>query len=56
MGATEIPREAEQSKLATNIMHFARSLRLAGLPIGTDKIIDAVYFFITCMGLGSGSG
>ena len=42
MGATEIPREAEQSKLATNIMHFARSLRLAGLPIGTDKIIDAV--------------
>jgi len=32
----------EQSKLATNIMHFARSLRLAGLPIGTDKIIDAV--------------
>ena len=42
MGATEIPREAEQSKLATNIMHFARSLRLAGLPIGTDKIISAV--------------
>ena len=42
MGATEIPREAEQSKLATNIMHFARSLRLAGLPIGTDKIIGAV--------------
>ena len=42
MGATEILREAEQSKLATNIMHFARSLRLAGLPIGTDKIIGAV--------------
>ena len=42
MERTETPQETEQSKLATNIMHFARSLRLAGLPIGTDKIIDAV--------------
>ena len=42
MERTEIPQETEQSKLATNIIHFARSLRLAGLPIGTDKIIDAV--------------
>ena len=42
MERTETPQETEQSKLATNIIHFARSLRLAGLPIGTDKIIDAV--------------
>ena len=32
----------EQSKLAVNIVHFARSLRSAGLSIGTDKVIDAV--------------
>ena len=35
-------KQAEPSKLALNIMHFGRSLRLAGLPIGTGKIIDAV--------------
>lgn len=35
-------KQAEPSKLALNIMHFGRSLRSAGLPIGTGKIIDAV--------------
>ncbi len=29
-------------KLAANIMHFARTLRAAGLPIGPGKVIDAV--------------
>jgi len=28
--------------LAENVMHFARVLRGAGLPIGTDKVLDAV--------------
>jgi len=28
--------------LAANVMHFARVLRGAGLPIGTDKVLDAV--------------
>ena len=29
-------------KLAVNIMHFARVLRAAGLPVGPGKVIDAV--------------
>lgn len=28
--------------LAGNVMHFARALRIAGIPIGTDKVVDAV--------------
>ncbi len=28
--------------LAANVVHFARVLRTAGLPIGTDKVVDAV--------------
>ena len=32
----------EQGRLAENIMHFARVLRAAGLPIGPDRVIDAV--------------
>ncbi len=28
--------------LAANILHFARALRVAGLPIGTGKVIDAI--------------
>ena len=36
-------REArEQGRLAENVMHFARVLRTAGLPIGPDRVIDAV--------------
>ena len=30
------------SKLAQNILLFARTLRAAGLPIGPGKVIDAV--------------
>ena len=29
-------------RLAENVVHFARVLRAAGIPIGTDKVIDAV--------------
>ena len=37
-------RKAGQSggRLAENVMHFARVLRTAGLPIGPDRVIDAV--------------
>jgi len=31
-----------EGRLAENIMHFARLLRAAGLPIGPDRVIDAV--------------
>ena len=33
---------SHQGKLASNIMHFGRALRQAGLPIGTGQVIDAV--------------
>src|SRR5262245_62127080 len=36
-----IPALAE-GHLAENVMHFARVLRAAGLPIGPDRVIDAV--------------
>ena len=29
-------------RLAENVLHFARVLRVAGIPIGTDKVMDAV--------------
>ena len=29
-------------RLAENVLHFARVLRHAGIPIGTDKVIDAI--------------
>jgi uncharacterized protein len=32
----------EHGRLAENVMHFARVLRVAGLPIGPDRVIDAV--------------
>jgi uncharacterized protein len=32
----------QQGHLAENIMHFARVLRAAGLPIGPDRILDAL--------------
>jgi uncharacterized protein with von Willebrand factor type A (vWA) domain len=33
---------AQQGHLAENVMHFARVLRAAGLPIGPDRVLDAV--------------
>jgi len=29
-------------KLAENVMHFARVLRGAGIPVGPDRVIDAL--------------
>jgi uncharacterized protein with von Willebrand factor type A (vWA) domain len=40
-GAGALP-EAGQGKLAANIMHFARALRAAGLPIGPGRVLDAI--------------
>jgi len=36
------PEIAAGGRLAENIMHFARTLRAAGLPVGPGKVIDAV--------------
>ena len=33
---------ADAGHLAENVMHFTRVLRAAGLPIGPDRVIDAV--------------
>lgn len=33
---------ARHGRLAENVMHFARVLRAAGLPIGPDRVLDAV--------------
>ncbi len=41
--AEYIPLELpENPRLAQNIMHFARALRRAGLPVGPGRVIDAV--------------
>ena len=37
--ALDIP---EDGKLAHNIVHFARALRKAGLPVGPGRVLDAV--------------
>lgn len=39
-------------QLATNIMHFARALRAAGLPIGPGRLIDALRA-VRAVGIGS---
>jgi uncharacterized protein with von Willebrand factor type A (vWA) domain len=38
----ELFDQLEGNRLVANIMHFARILRAAGLPIGPGKVIDAV--------------
>lgn len=35
-------RQAQTGKLAENVMHFARVLRAAGLPVGPNKVLDAI--------------
>ncbi len=45
MSASPLPPPRQRmaaGKLAENIMHFARVLRAAGLPIGPDRVIDAL--------------
>jgi uncharacterized protein with von Willebrand factor type A (vWA) domain len=35
-------RRFEPGRFATNIMHFARALRAAGMPVGPGKVLDAI--------------
>ena len=37
-----LPDESGAGRLADNIMHFARVLRAAGLPIGPGRVLDAI--------------
>jgi uncharacterized protein len=37
-----IDASPEGGRLARNVMHFARALRAAGLPVGTGRVIDAL--------------
>jgi hypothetical protein len=41
-GGNGADNEPAQSKLVVNLMHFARALRVAGLPIGPGKVLDGV--------------
>ncbi|MFN9764596.1 MAG: hypothetical protein ACK57L_05665, partial [Pseudomonadota bacterium] len=34
-----IPARPTAGLLATNVMHFARVLRTAGMPVGTDRVL-----------------
>lgn len=40
--ASPLEAAASAGHLAENVMHFARVLRAAGLPIGPDRVLDAV--------------
>jgi hypothetical protein len=37
-----VPAAGSSGKLAENVMHFARVLRSAGLPVGPGKVLDAL--------------
>lgn len=37
-----LPRDARPGRLAQNVMHFARVLRAAGLPVGPDRVLAAL--------------
>jgi uncharacterized protein with von Willebrand factor type A (vWA) domain len=39
---SEIHREFHDGRLVANLMHFGRTLRAAGLPVGPGKVLDAV--------------
>lgn len=41
-----------EGKIATNIMHFARVLRAAGLPVGPGKVIEGIHA-VESIGLGN---
>jgi uncharacterized protein with von Willebrand factor type A (vWA) domain len=41
-GTLNLGAPAAGGRLAENVMHFARVLRAAGLPIGPDRMLDAV--------------
>jgi uncharacterized protein with von Willebrand factor type A (vWA) domain len=40
--AEEATQSIHEVKLAQNVMHFARVLRGAGIPVGPDRVIDAL--------------
>lgn len=40
--ATPAPLVAESGRMAENVMHFARVLRKAGLPIGPGRVVEAL--------------
>src|SRR5512143_1192792 len=46
------PPPVEASRLAENVMFFARTLRAAGLPIGPGRVIDALRA-IEAVGIGT---
>ena len=53
MNSPEHPAPAEETnRLAENIMHFARVLRAAGLPVGPGKVLDGVRAVVAA-GVGS---
>ncbi|MFQ5954251.1 MAG: hypothetical protein ACE5JZ_04230, partial [Kiloniellales bacterium] len=37
-----VPDQAGNGKLVENIMHFARTLREAGLPLGPGRVLEAI--------------
>jgi len=42
MSDASLPPVEPGNKLALNIMHFARALRAAGVPVGPGKMLDAI--------------
>jgi uncharacterized protein len=50
--AAPSPRDPGESRFAANIMHFARVLRAAGLPVGPGKVLDAIRA-VEAVGIGS---
>ena len=42
MSEREYPEVEPGGKLGLNIMHFARALRAAGVPVGPGKVLDAI--------------
>src|SRR5436305_14653677 len=42
MPASTAGAQNADGRLIANLMHFARTLRAAGLPVGPGKVIDAV--------------
>ena len=42
MARVDVPPIQPSGKLGDNVMHFASVLRAAGLPVGPDKVIDAL--------------
>ena len=45
-------KDPGESRFAANIMHFARVLRAAGLPVGPGKVLDAIRA-VEAVGIGS---